>query len=169
MTAKTESKHMNEAEKFISMVADSEALRGRWETTVKEVTTAAKDLYGVDLSPTEISDIFAVRVAVLSGQRLDDYAAELTALPRVSAAVRKAAILAGDVTVRAECQAELDLMPTGTASQARAKLNRARELGVATPPPSDNSGLNDVQKLQILLSLPAGQRMHYARQWGVGV
>jgi len=122
---------------------------------------AFTELTTIEVDPTLIENLSAVREHVLSGGQiaLDIEAAttELKADPSISAK-----LIAAEVEA-----AEINKIQTDTASMSRQeRMNYAREHGLDRPR-SDSSNMTLSEHLSVLSSLSPMQRIAYARRHGI--
>lgn len=152
---------MAENQNFLDMVAASPTLTDRWVKVQEAVIKDAHGAYGVKLAPEDIADLLSVRTAVLGNMELGDYQAELEALPAVKSR-----------NLRAQLEREpADTEPrplTQSGHVAARQLSEAREKGLDTTHAggTDPTRMSDVEKVGLLLTMPASRRMAQARAWG---
>lgn len=164
---------MSDHSNFLSIVEGSEAVRDRWAALVERAVTDARDHHGVQLEPDDVLNIRELRLAAM-GAELDSeaYQNELMSLPALSTAARKKVIAEGDADARAAALSDLNRGRENehhshhTAHAAR-RLSEARELGIATPPPDQDSVSRD-EKLRMISEVEDGAtRLSLARKWGL--
>jgi hypothetical protein len=128
---------------------------------------------GAQIEPDDVLNLREARLAALGNGDFDDddYQAELANLPAIIAANRRKAIAEGDVEARNAALAEINkdkftANPDRFQAQAVVRLNKARELGIATPPPQEVSSLSTNERLEMLKDVkdPAA-RLSLARKW----
>jgi len=163
---------MTDHTNFLSIVEGSDAVRDRWAALVERTVTEAAE-HGVTLEVEDVLNLRSARVSAL-GAPLDEdeYAAELLGLPALSDAARKKAISGGDADARAAAVADVnrgkfDTPPDRWADSAARRLAKARDLGIATPPPIRDSELSRDQMLATIAEMPPATRIAQARKWGL--
>lgn len=144
---------------FLNIVEGSETVRDRWAALVERTVTEAAE-HGVTLEADDVLAIRCARIAAL-GAPLDEdeYAAELLALPALSDAARKKAIAEGDKDARAAAisdvnRGKFETSPDRWTDAASRRLSKARDLGIATPPPARESELSRDQMLAAIAEMP---------------
>ncbi|MGV8953255.1 MAG: hypothetical protein ACOH2M_19315 [Cypionkella sp.] len=154
----------NENDTFRDLVAASEHLKQRWNQTVEHMTTQARTLLGVELTPADIVTLPAARIHVLSsGDALDPI--WLEEVLRVPAAMKakadrdlKAALESGEESALDE----LSRMPRAE------RLSKARSLGMTdTKNAAPTSVADQATLLRRLLTLSPQQRISKGREWGL--
>jgi|SRR6056297_615945 len=163
---------MTDFSNFLSIVEGSETVRERWAAITEKAINDARS-QGVTL---EVDDVLNIREArlVAMGAPLDEeaYQAELLGLPQLSKAQQKKAIAEGDADAR---QAALSNLNRGqdhhhhshaTAHRCN-RLNRARELGIESPPEEVDS-VSKNERLEMLKDVSSPQqRISLGRKWGL--
>lgn len=157
---------------FLDIVRGSATVRDRWAALVERTVTEAAE-HGVTLEADDVLALSSARHAAL-GAPLDEdtYQADLLALPALSDAARKKAIAAGDEDARAAAVADVnrgkfETPPVRWADNAARRLAKARDLGIATPPPVRESELSRDQMLEAIAEMPPAARVAQARKWGL--
>lgn len=157
---------------FEKLVSDSETLKTKWTAVCEAVQNDIKKRYGVDVDESTVRKISEVRLYTLSANAImsDDYQKQVEALPQLAEVIRIREIAAGNMAIRRAAEAEINAMPNdGSEGHLRARINKARKLGVATSGADyDDSGMNSEQKVAALLTIsnPA-TRISQARKWGI--
>jgi hypothetical protein len=156
----------NENDNFRDLVAASEHLKRRWNQTVEHMTTQARSLLGVELTPADIVTLAAARIHVLSSgdvEALDPiWLEEAIRLPAAAKAKAdrdlKAALESGEESALAE----LSRMPRAE------RLSKARALGMTdTKNAAPTSAADQATLLRRLLTLSPQQRIAKGREWGL--
>jgi hypothetical protein len=156
----------NENDTFRDLVAASEHLKHRWNQTVEHMTTQARSLLGVELTPADIVTLPAARIHVLSSGDVDALdPIWLEEVLRVPAALKakadmelKAALTAGEESALEA----LNRMPRAE------RLSKARSLGLTdTKNAAPTSVADKATLLKRLLSLSPQQRIAKGREWGL--
>ena len=164
---------MTEHANFLNIIEGSETVRARWAALVERAVTAARE-HGVTLEPDDVLHIREVRLAAM-GVPMDEstYRDELLNLPALSDAARRRAIADGNEEARAAAVADVNrgkdvVHPDRWADNAAARLSKARDLGIATPPPAQNNDVSVNERLEMLKDVkdPA-TRISLARKWGL--
>lgn len=163
----------NDTTNFTNIVAGSETLQTKWQAVYAAVQNDIKDRYGVEVDEATVRKLGEVRLFTLSANAALDqttYSQQVEALPQLAEIMRIRAIQAGDSKIRAEAVAEINAMPNnGSESHLRARINKARALGVTTMGAAyDDSGLSHEQKVQQCLTIPnIAARISQARAFGI--
>lgn len=164
---------MDDYKHFLSIVEGSEPVAVRWSELVQKAISDARDK-GVSLEPDDCLEIRELRLAAMGAPLSEDsYQRELMDLPAMSDAAKAKAIAEGDEEVRANAVADLyrdadKVHPDRHAAHAANRLSRARELGIASGPVSDDSADRD-EKLRILRDEIEDHqtRLRLGRKWGL--
>ena len=163
---------MSDHTNFLNIVQNSEAVSARWADLTEKAIADARE-HGITLEPDDVLEIREIRLAAM-GAPLDSeaYEAELLNLPALSTAARKKQIQDGDPDARAAAISDLnrgkdDVRPEYRMADSAARLSRARELGIATPPAEQDARSRN-ERLEALkdISGPA-MRVSLARKWGL--
>lgn len=160
---------------FLDIVRSSQTVAERWASICEKVIAEASER-GVQLEPEQVLQIREARLAALGNNRgemdPDNYLAELEALPELHDAQLARRISEGDAEARAIAIAEVNrgkdnVHPDRQGADAARRIAKARELGVATPPP-EQSTVSTADRLETLKEIrdPA-ERIHLARKWGL--
>ena len=158
---------------FENLVEKSETLKTKWTAVYQAVQNDIKDRYGVEVDEKTVCKIDEVRLFTLSAnEKLDqgEYSKQVEALPQLAEIIKIRQIAAGNMVIRRAAEAEIAAMPNnGSESDLRARINKARVLGIATSGAEyDDSGLSHEQKVQQLLTISnVAQRISKARAWGI--
>ncbi|GGO50327.1 hypothetical protein SAMN05444398_1011050 [Roseovarius pacificus] len=163
---------MTDHANFLSIVEHSETVAARWAELVQKAVTDARER-GVTLEPADCLDIRELRLAAM-GNPLDEdnYQSELMGLPALSDAAMRKAIKEGDQEARAAAVADINrgkdtVHPDRQVNDAARRISRARELGIATPPPEQDSRSRS-ERLEALKGIASpAERLATARRWGL--
>ena len=163
----------NDTTNFENLVKGSETLQTKWTAVCEAVQNDIRDRYGVDVDESTVRKLGEVRLFTLSANAALDqveYSKQVESLPVLQEILRIRAIQAGDIIVRKAALEEINAMPNdGSESHLRARINKARKLGVATSGKDyDDSSLSHEQKVQMLLTISKiSERVSQARRWGI--
>jgi hypothetical protein len=126
----------NDTTNFENLVAGSETLKTKWTAVCETVQNDIKARYGVEVDESTVRKLGEVRLFTLSANASLDqisYDQQVEALPQLAEVLKIRAIQAGDMIVRKAALDEIAAMPNdGSESHLRARINKARRLGVAT-------------------------------------
>ncbi|WP_288941004.1 hypothetical protein [uncultured Roseovarius sp.] len=157
---------------FLSIVEHSETVAQRWAELVQKAVNDARER-GVTLEPADCLDIRELRLAAMGAPLdSDNYENELLALPSMSDAAMRKAISEGDSAARAAAVADVnrgkdDVHPDRQVNDAARRISRARELGIATPPPETDTRTR-TERLEALKEIASpAERLATARRWGL--
>lgn len=152
----------DQTEDFRNIVAGDDRLKARWEAVSDKIVADAYRLLGVNLSREEIVALPSARLAVLTNEALSDlYLEEVKQLEAVQAQVRQTELR--EALERGEEDA-LASLPKNRAE----RMSAARALGMTdTPTSAPTSIADEAVLLKRLLTLPRGERLARAREWGL--
>ena len=162
---------MDDHKHFLSIVEGSETVAARWSELVTKAIDDAR-AHGATLEPDDCLGIRELRLAAmgapLSG---DSYRRELMDLPAMSNAAKAKAIAEGNEEVRDAALKDLyreKVHPDRHAAHAANRMSRARELGIASAPVTDDTAARD-EKLRILRDEIEDHqtRLRLGRKWGL--
>jgi hypothetical protein len=149
---------------FFEMVNASPVLSEKWVKVASEVVTAARELFGVHLDHEDVASITAARAATLGSHDLDDYMDELSGLHTVK--TRHPSKAKPEAKQSTEAQRPLADERTAARNFAEARKNGFKPPADA---PQSLDAMSDVQKLQFIMTLPAGdgRKITLGRKWGL--
>tara|TARA_R110002094_G_scaffold212885_2_gene183377 strand:- start:1158 stop:1625 length:468 start_codon:yes stop_codon:yes gene_type:complete len=152
----------DQTENFRNIVAGDDRLKARWEAVSDKIIADASRLLGVQLDRESIVALPSARLAVLTDDPLSDaYLEEVKQLEAAQAQIRQAELKAA---LEAGNEDALASLPKGRAE----RLSAARALGmVDTPTAAPTSVADEATLLRLLLTLPRGERLARARDWGM--
>lgn len=163
---------MSDHSNFMTIVNSSESVSARWAELTEKAISDARE-HGATIEPDDVLNLREVRLAAM-GAPLDSdaYQAELLNLPALSNVARKKAIAEGDADARAAAVADAnrgkdDVHHSHRTAHAARRLSEARDMGIATPPPEQDS-LSRNERLEMLKDVDnAATRLSLARKWGL--
>lgn len=160
---------------FLDIVRGSKTVRERWAAICEKVIADAAER-GVQIEPEQVLSIREARLAALGnagGMDPENYLSELDALPEMAEAARTKAIAEGDEEARNAAVAEVnrgkfDTHPDRWADNAAARLSKARDLGIASPPHAQASEMTRDEQLRMIreVSSPA-ERIALGRKFNL--
>lgn len=153
-------------ERFRSLIEDSEVLKSRWYENSQYASARIKQVFGIEVTAADLAALTSLRVAVLSGQQIDDISL-LEEAKNSEAAIKqrrseeqKAAIVAGETAALSE----LDSM---TRTE---KMNFARANNLTGGTGSNVAGTSVADPDTLLrrcLQLTGQARINFARAHGL--
>jgi hypothetical protein len=163
---------MSDHSNYLNIINNSEAVAARWSDLVQKTISDARDLHGVTLEPDDVLNIREVRLAAMGAPLdADAYQAELLNLPALSTAARKKAIQEGDPDARAAAISDLnrgkEVHHSHRTAHAARTLSEARELGIATPPPTQDERSREERLEAIKEIRDPAEKLSLARRWGL--
>tara|TARA_B100002049_G_C16055050_1_gene365354 strand:+ start:458 stop:955 length:498 start_codon:yes stop_codon:yes gene_type:complete len=157
---------------FTTIVNGSETLSERFSALVQDTINTARETYSVNISPEDCLALTELRNATLGATLdADELARQIAELPALSDSRLRAEIAAGNEEARQiglqKVAGSGDVHPDRQNDDRARRISKARDLGIATPPPVADDTLSREEKLRMIDGVSPAQKIALARKWGL--